>query len=487
MSKLPYNIIIINPDQMRADYMTPAGHPFIETRNLNRLAEKGTYFPNAFTISPMCGPSRTSFITGQYPIEHQVRNYVGTMSPDYPNMLSELKRNGYNLGLFGKDHIIEPDAIGVMYDEGEDICIGNMDDHPGYKKSWDSGSLAAESKYNLTERLTTNCLNFIERNVTENKPYFATINLQDPHPYFAAPAPYDSLFSAEQFELPKSFRTPVDSKEPVRLTNWRIHSESLQATEQEMKEAMAMYCGQIRYVDDQVGRIIDKLEQLDQLDNTVIIFWSDHGEFLGDFGVTHKGLMFYDCLTRIPLIMYDPSGHLSAGSNSHLIESIDIMPTVLSILGIDTPSYCRGQSLLSEDYIERKSVLAEGGIYAVQPKEPISGLVIKAPHDPTQWGPGTMLRTKKHKLVIYADDNGELYDLTADPEEISNLFDDERYKEVRHKLTLTLLKRQQCQGQPPEFLPKTVQKVFERNPKSYLGDFEQHENLLRIKKMKNNL
>mgnify|MGYP001271640380 CR=1 FL=1 len=461
--------------------MTPAGHPFIDTQHLSRLAKQGTYFPNAFTTSPMCGPSRTSFITGQYPIEHQVRNYVGTMPVGYPNMLSDLKQNGYTIGLFGKDHIIEPDAIGIMYDEGEDICIGNMDGHQEYKNSWDSGTLAEESEYNLTKRLTTDCLSFIEKNVAQDKPFFATINLQDPHPYFTAPKPYDTLFSPEQFELPKNFRHYANRKEPRRLSNWRVHSDSLDATELDIKKAMAMYCGQIRYVDDQVGRVIDKLEELDQLDNTVIIFWSDHGEFLGDFGVTHKGLMFYDCLTRIPVIIYDPSKKLDSGTNEHLLESVDIMPTLLSILGMDVPNYCRGQSLLSDTYTERESVFAEGGIYATQPKTPISGLSIKAPHDPTQWGPGSMLRTKDYKLVIYADDIGELYDLNFDPEETTNLYDDVSYSEVKHELTLDLLKRQQCQGQPAEFLPKTAEAIFDRNPKSYPGDFKDHQNLQRLK------
>lgn len=482
MSAKPYNIVIINPDQMRADYMTPAGNDIINTQHLSRLAEKGTYFPNTFTVNPMCGPSRTSFITGQYPIEHQVRNYVGTMPVGYPNLLSELKSHGYNLGLFGKDHIIEPNAIGVMYDEGEDICIGNMDDHPAYKNSWDSGTLEADSDYNLTERLTSDCLSFIDKNVAENRPFFATINFQDPHPYFAAPEPYNTLFSPDQFEIPKNFRKVADINEPTRLTNWRQHSDSASATEQDIKGAMAMYCGQIRYVDDQVGRVLDKLEQLDQLDNTIIVFWSDHGEFLGDFGVTHKGLMFYDCLTRIPLIIHDPSKKLVNGTDKQLIESVDIMPTVMALLGIEVPSYCRGQNLLSENYIERENVLSEGGIYATPPSKPIANFSIKAPHDPTQWGPGTMLRTKTHKVVIYASDVGELYDLVSDPFETTNLFDDVRYKNIRDELILTLLKRQQCQGQSPEFLPNTPREVFDRNPKSYLGDFEQHNNLIRLNK-----
>lgn len=478
------NIVIINPDQMRSDYCTPGGHPFINTHNIDKLAKKGTHFTNAFTTCPMCAPSRTSFITGQYPIEHQVRNYVGTMPVGYPNMLSTLKQQGYRIGLFGKDHIIQPNAIGIMYDEGEDICLGNMDKHAAYKNSFDSGTLATNSEYNITERLTTDCLSFIKKQITADQPFFATINMQDPHPYFSAPAPYDTMFNPEQFSLPGNYRKDTINGETNRLSNWRIHSNSKAASELDIKKAMAMYCGQIRYVDDQVGRVIDTLENLNQLDNTIIIFWSDHGEFLGDYGVTHKGLMFYDCLVKIPLIIYDPSKQLNRGENTDLIEVVDILPTVLSILGIKAPSTSRGKSLLSKDYHARRDVFAEGGIYAKQPTQSIADFTIKAPHDPTQWGPGSMLRTKQHKLVIYSDDICELFDLLKDPLETTNLFDSPAHQQLKQELLLRLMTRQQAQGQAPEHLPDTAESVFLRNPKSYHGDFTEHKNLIRLQDKK---
>ena len=391
-----YNIVVINPDQMRSDYQTLAGHPFINTRHMTRLGEMGTYFSRTYTSCPMCGPARTSMITGQYPSEHQVRNYGGTMSEDYPNMLSELKEQGYRLGLFGKDHIISRDAIGVLYDEGEDICIGNMDKHDAYTKSWSSGTLEKGSQFDLTERLTDSCLSFIEKQHQNDQPFFATINMQDPHPYFAAPAPYDTMFDPEQFELPANFRREPVEGEPNVLSNWRIHSESLEASEQDFKKAMAMYCGQIRYVDDQVGRVIDKLEELNILEKTIIVFWSDHGEFLGDYGVTHKGAMYYDSLTRIPMMIFDPSGKLPKGKVDSLTEVVDIMPTVLGILGLETPAYVRGRNMVSPDFKPRETAFAEGGLYAQQPQQPLHpNYVIKAPFDPTHWGVGAMIRSDR--------------------------------------------------------------------------------------------
>lgn len=118
------NIVIINPDQMRWDYASCYGHPFINTRHLDRLAEIGTRFERAFTSSPMCGPSRTSFLTGQYPIEHGVRQYGGTYDQKKPNALKILGEAGYKRAIWGKDHCFAGNVIGSLYDEGDDICIG---------------------------------------------------------------------------------------------------------------------------------------------------------------------------------------------------------------------------------------------------------------------------------------------------------------------------------------------------------------------------
>ena len=478
------NIVVINPDQMRGDYFSGGGHPFINTQHLNRLCAMGTCYTQAFTNSPMCGPARASFITGQYPIEHQVRNYAGTMPCDYPNMLNTLKSHGYTLGLFGKDHVIIPDAVGVLYHEGEDICIGNMDNHPDYVRSYDSGSLEKDSPYNLSERLTTQCLAFIKQKVESNRPYYVTLNLQDPHPYFAVPKPYDSLFSSKQCQLPSNFRRQATVGEPQRLTNWRQHSGSMNATKEEIKKAMAIYCGQIRYVDDQVGRIISTLEQLDELDNTIIIFWSDHGEFLGDFGVTHKAMMFYESLMHIPLVIYDPTQTLAQGVNHDLVEVVDIMPTLLELLHIAVPTSSRGQSLVSQQYHPRDDVFAEGGIYAKQPDQPLD-FTIKAPHDPTQWGPGAMLRNKTHKLVVYSNDQCELFDLVNDPYETQNYFDNPDYQQVKGQMLLKLGQRQLAQGQDPRLLPTQPYDVYKRNPHSYPGEYDNKETLLQVEQVIN--
>ena len=244
----PPNIVIINPDQMRWDYASCYGHPFINTRNLDRLADMGTRFEYAFASCPMCGPSRTSFLTGQYPIEHGVRNYGGAFPPNKPNALKNLGDAGYVRGIWGKDHVFSGNVIGNQYDEGENICLGIMGEHPEYKKAWDSAVLDVESPWNITKRLTDAGLDFIDRHAGGDRPFFL-LNYQDPHPFFTCPEPWASMFSADQFELPKNFRRGPVEGEIRRLTHWRIHADEVNMPEHDLKRAMAMYAGQIRYVD----------------------------------------------------------------------------------------------------------------------------------------------------------------------------------------------------------------------------------------------
>ncbi|MEN8725479.1 MAG: sulfatase [Lentimonas sp.] len=449
-----YNIVILNPDQMRWDSMTPNGHPFIETKHLSRLAAMGTNFDHAFCPSPMCGPSRTSMLTGQYPCEHGVRDYGGDLNPSLPNALHSLKKAGYHRALFGKQHVTVENGIGLHYDEGEDICIGNMDDHPDYVHSWSSGTLEADSPWNVTERLTTAGLDYIERRNQTGEPFFLTLNYQDPHPYFTAPEPYASMFSPDQFELPENFRREPVEGEPKRLSNWRNNSRSLEASEDDFKKAMAMYCGQIRYVDDQVGRVLDKLESLGILDDTIVLFWSDHGEFLGDFGVTHKQAAFYDSMVRVPVILWDPSQSIAQGDNNSMVETPDILATILDLCSVPQPEGSRAHSLSKDNYQPRADVFAEGGIYLTPLDKPIEGVNLRAPHSPSQFGPGSMLRTNRWKLCTHSFDCWELYDLENDPNECVNLINVPEHTELVRKLSQRLTHRMLCQGQAPEHLPK---------------------------------
>lgn len=438
-----YNLIVITPDQMRADYLGCYGHPDIGTKHIDRLADNGVKFKNMYCAAPLCGPSRCSFATSTYFSEHNHRNYWSTVSPSVPNLVTSLKKNGYRTGMFGKNHLFTYSRLSEIWDNLDEICLGNYDGHPEYKHSFSSFTLEKEHDFNITHRLTTEAIDFVDKN--RENPYFLWINYQDPHPAFCCPEPYDTMFNPEDIKLPEAFLKYDKDKQPVKNEVFRTHSEMNICTDSDLKKAIAHYMGQIRYVDDNVGRLYEFLKENGQDRKTVILFFSDHGELLGDYGMTHKNPTFYECLSHIPAILIHPEGKWKNVSFNGLTEEVDMVPTLLDILGVEIPPTMVGKSwkkaLDAGDYSGSESILCEAGGGCPTYKEPIEGFHLTAPHAPTSFGPGAMVRKGEFKLSIYTDDKCELYDLNTDPHELHNLYEEKEYEKIRTELTLLLLKR----------------------------------------------
>lgn len=438
----PYNLLIITPDQLRADYLSCYGHPAIATRHIDRLAAEGVRFENCYCQSPLCAPSRVSFATSTYVGEHGCRNYWSTIDSRVPNLVTTLKTNGYRTGMFGKNHLFTYDQLESVWDELNEICLGNYDDHPDYKKSFSAFELEKEHAYNKTETLTDETIAFMQSSA---RPFIAWVNYQDPHPAFTCPEPYKSLFDPQSISAPETSSQYDPETQPRRNEVWRRHSQMEACSEEDLRNAIATYMGQVRYVDDSVGRILAMLDETGLADNTLVLFFSDHGELLGDYQMFHKLPVYYDCLTRIPAIIRHPKGKWAGETFSGLTEEVDLVPTLLESLGIEIPPTMVGkswiQALDKKDYSGKESVLSEGGGGAPTAKEPLPDFTLKAPHQPTSFGPGAMIRQGDWKLSMYVDDRCELYHLKEDPHELHNRYDDPACLEIRNELTTALLKR----------------------------------------------
>jgi arylsulfatase A-like enzyme len=309
-----------------------------------------------------------------------------------------------------------------------------------------------QHRYNLTGRLTDRAVDFIRHNTARRdaRPFLLWVNYQDPHPAYTCPPPYDRLFDPAQVRLPETWFQRDFGGEPHRNETWRRHSRMELCTEADARKAIATYMGQVRYVDDATGRIVAALHEGAAWDRTLVLFFSDHGELLFERRMTHKLPAFYECLTRIPVILAHPERRGGGGPDWRarvlpgLVEEVDLAPTLLECLGLPVPPTMVGRSLVQtldagrDEF--RESVLVEAGGGAPTP-EPVPGLTLKAPFAPTSFGPGAMVRRGPWKLSLYADDTPELFNLDEDPHEARNRYENPAARAIREELTSLLVQR----------------------------------------------
>ncbi|MDE2857336.1 MAG: sulfatase-like hydrolase/transferase [Chloroflexota bacterium] len=457
------NILWICTDQQRYDTIAALGNSFVSTPNIDSLARQGVAFERTYCQSPICTPSRASFLTGMYPSSLRVNRNGNPRFPDFPPLISRrLADRGYVCGLIGKLHLAS--AYGRIEERADDgYSFWNYSHAP--RDDWEKGHDYAEwvrSKgFNLGEltrdpagvpaelHQTTWCaektIEFIEENRDRN--WFASVNIYDPHPPFNPPRVYRELFDPAQVQPPLFRESDLEQQKKLERIDFQSaarHPDDLdikspilpQSPTPGLAEAdspgardagalIAAYYAMIKLIDDQLGRIMGALDALDLRQNTVIIFTSDHGEMLGDHGLILKGCRFYEGLVRVPLIWSWPGRFLTDLRSDALVELTDIVPTLLDIVDLPAPDYLVGTSLLS--------ILTGEG--PPQRREYVRCEYIDALDLPDH-SRATMYCDGTYKIVHYHSlGAGELYDLAEDPGEFHNLWDLESAADLRTDLT----------------------------------------------------
>jgi len=440
------NIIFIQTDQQRRDFLPCYGNSTVHTPNIDRLASEGAVFDNAFTPSPICSPARASLLTGRYPSRHGILRNPESGCPsgydfngDYPYYSHSLNKQGYTCQHIGKWHIgteltAEMSGMhGVHYPK-----YGFPDNHPHYldylEKTGVSGFvlehetfgqfgdgtqgplLSAEQKGGIKASvpyyLAEQTLDAIRASAQEERKFFISCNFWGPHMPYILPEEYMHIYDPAEIEKPASFEDTLTAKPNVQADMkryWGIQDFDWD----DWAKLSAACCGYISLIDSQLGRILGLLEELGLSDETAIFFSTDHGGMVGSHGLCDKGPHLYDEVCRIPLIASVP-GTKGRRINSY-VYNMDLMPTFIECSGGEVPEGIDGQSLLPLLWGEKEKVRDE--IVYIEFYGHQIPVVQK------------LLRTDTWKYIFNGQERDEYYDIEKGPAELVNDIDNPAYSE----------------------------------------------------------
>ncbi len=457
------NILIFMTDQQRADTVYPVSRAI--TPNLDKIASQGLAFSNAFTVSPHCCPSRASFFTGLYPTEHGVWNNVSvgnTLSKglyDNTTLFSEyLKEVGYENSFFGKWHV---SSLETPLDRGFDklgisTCVPEKTgkykhtqpsdyewsayEAMNHNKTHIDGEIHREGypqyiHYGTSDNpfgdndVIKDAIDTIVERAKSNQgkeasPWLQYIGPLGPHDPYLVPQKYLDMYRINDIELSESFVDEMKDKPGLYRKTRDVFAK---LSEREQKEAIRHYLAFCTYEDELFGRVISALEDTNELENTLVIYLSDHGDYCTDHQLWCKGLPCFRGAYHIPMIMHWPNGIVNKGRIiNDFVSILDIAPTILEITGVKTVGELSGHSLLN--YLRDLPIEEEQKYLFTQ----TNGNEL--------YGIQRSIQSKEWKFVYNGFDYDELYHLKSDPNEMKNLIDEYRDSDVLKVLSRELWK-----------------------------------------------
>jgi arylsulfatase A-like enzyme len=472
------NLLFVMCDQLRADHLSCYGHPRLATPNLDALAARGTLFANAFVQSGVCGPSRMSFYTGRYVSSHGATWNRVPLSVAELTLGDYLRAAGLTLALIGKTHVM-PDRAGLArfaLDDDSELARGgfvealrhdghhtepqasyaqwlrakgyagddpwteyviSVTDAQGQTQSgwnmrncrWPARVVEAHSE---TAYTTDRAIEYIR--AQGDAPWALHLSYVKPHWPYVAPAPYHALFGAQDALPVVRDAAELEDPHPV-LAAYRRQEECANFMRDEVIATVRpAYMGLVRQIDDHLGRLWQALDEAGRWQDTLVVFTSDHGDFLGDHWLGEKE-HFHDAVQRVPLIVAAP-GAAPGRRVEVLVEAIDVVPTVLDTMRLDPAAHrVEGRTLLpwlaGETPPWRDAVFSELDWSFREARRSLS----RPPDRCYAW----MVRTAEWKFVHWLDFPPQLFDLRSDASELHDLGRSAAHEPVREAMRARLL------------------------------------------------
>lgn len=423
------NVLVIMADDLNDD-MGTYGDPIVKTPNIDRLAARGVRFDRAYTQFPLCSPSRVSLLTGLRPDTTGVLDLVTDFRNTLPDVLTlpqMFKRNGYLTARVGKIyHYGNPGQIGTSglddpaswdvfvnprgIDKDEETALTNLTPGRQLGSALAYYASPAPDDAHTDGKVAAETIALLEKH--KDRPFLIGAGFYRPHCPFIAPKKYFDRYPIEKIPLPSTAGDPLTDP----LARWFTTPPHWGVTPEGQREAIRAYYASISFLDANVGRVLDALDRLKLTDNTIVIFMSDHGYFLGERGQWMKQSLF-DRSARTPLIVTGPGVTARNRSTSRVVEFLDIYPTLAELARVAPPPGLHGRSLVPL----LKSPTAEWPHAALTQ-------VLRGPS-----GKGFMgysVRTERWRYTEWDEGTRgvELYDETNDPDEMRNLAADPKHR-----------------------------------------------------------
>jgi arylsulfatase A-like enzyme len=442
------NILIFMPDQQRADCLGCYGNPYVQTPNIDQLAARGMRFENAYTNHPVCGPSRINLMTGWYPHTHGHRTLTNLLKLEDPNLLRYLKQAGYNVAFAGaRGDVFAPGvteastnfcgwttrprkmSMGPQYPEGSAL----------YDVFYHGKRHSDDSWLDFDEAAIQTALDWIGQGPKE--PWCLWIPLIFPHLPFEVEDPWYDMYKGQEVQTRFA---GFGTGKPAFHQAIREKLGTDRLSESEWQDVQRVYYGMISRVDSQLGRVMKALNETNQIESTLTLYFTDHGEYAGDFGLVEKWPSGMDrCLLQNPLIVAGP-GVQSGTVASTYTEMVDILPTLLEVAETEASHTHFGKSLVpvltNVNETIRDTAFSEGGFATSELDllEQASGEYAKKAqlqHEkPELVGKAICMRNDAYTYVYRLYEDDELYDRAADPDETCNLVGQSTVESVEQEM-----------------------------------------------------
>lgn len=463
------NVLVIMADQQRAGLTRGTGFPLDTMPAVDRLARRGVSFDRAYTTAPLCVPARESLLTGRWPHAHRVRqNSAASFAVFDQDLFQVARQHGYRTGLAGKNHshltrerldfwrpYSHLDGYKPPGAPPEMLAFDTWMKRLNFAVSPEPTPFPAEFQY--PHRIVSDAIEFVQGSGAQ--PFALWVSFPEPHNPYQVPKPYFDMFPPDQVPPRAAGPEALDAKS----FKWRwlrqLEERTYPGYDNDWRRTRSNYLGMLRLIDDQVDRLLRHLETAGKLDNTIVLYLTDHGDFFCDYGLTRKGAELPEVLTRIPMVWAGWGIRAQSGVPA-FVSTADVLPTLCEAMGAPLPKGAQGRSLwpllqgAAYPREEFESVYCEVGFggmnYSAADRiDPNWGRITGVPgarvtfdelNPVTQSGNLKMVRRGDWKLVFDMMGNGQLYNLAADPCELQNLYQEPGAAAMRAQLTTDLLR-----------------------------------------------